>query len=251
MLTDFPLPRVIAHRGESGLAPENTLAAFSLAAENGATWVELDANISLDKIPYVHHDNALDRCTDGTGNLHQQHSNYLDKLDAGRWFDSAFVGAPLPTLLAVMQLLDKHNMGLNLEIKPVAGNEEATVDAICEVVGNHWPANLPLLISSFNERALHHAVDLAPQATYGYLVERVPDDWQERMARIGCKTLHCHAQSLSESTAAEIKQAGVGLLCYTVNDVPKAQQLWSWGVDSVFTDFPSKLLPAAPVTAVT
>jgi len=242
MRMDFKLPRVIAHRGESGLAPENTLAAFSLAADNGATWVELDANISADRVPYVHHDNVVDRCTNGSGKLCDLNSDYLATLDAGAWFDKRFTDEPLPSLQAVIELLTERGMGLNLEIKPTAGLEEPTTDAICATVAQHWPSSQPLVFSSFSEQAIRQTKLRMPDAICGYLVGAVPKDWSERMRSLACDTLHCAANHLDADTAAAIKEAGYGLLCYTVNDASMAEQLWSWGVDSVITDFPSQLI---------
>lgn len=244
----FLLPRVIAHRGESGLAPENTLCAFNLAAQNGATWVELDVNISADHVPFVHHDDRVDRCTNGVGLITQQNSEHLSSLDAGAWFGDAFAGEPLPTLAAVIQLLTHHGMGLNLEIKPSAGLEEKTTDAICEQLKQLWPADLPLLLSSFNETALLRSAKLLPDTPRGYLVGGVPKDWQARMDKLHCTALHCSAKRLNAADAAAVKTAGVELLCYTVNDIDVAKRLIDWGVDSVFTDYPSKLIPALSET---
>jgi len=244
MSLNFAFPRVVAHRGESGFAPENTLAAFTLAADNGATWVELDANISADQVPYVHHDSTLDRCTNGTGHLSEQNSISLDKLDAGSWFDKRFIGEPLPSLTAVIQLLRERQMGLNLEIKPSRGLDESTTDAVCLTVNQNWPEDLPLIISSFSEKALLRTKQKLPQANCGYLVGAVPEDWRERMRTLNCKTLHCSANNLNQVTATAVKEAGYGLLCYTVNDLSVARRLWSWGVDSVFSDYPSALISA-------
>ena len=244
MALPFPLPRVIAHRGESGLAPENTLCAFDLAAQNGATWVELDANISSDNVPFVHHDDRIDRCTNGEGLITQQTSQTLNSLDAGAWFDDAFKGEPLPSLAAVIELLSRHDMGLNLEIKPTAGLEQAATDAICAQIKQLWPERLPLLLSSFSEAALVRAAQQLPEIPRGYLVGGVPKDWRARMSELKCDTLHCSANRLTKADAATVKDAGVALLCYTVNDIDVAARLIEWGVDSVFTDYPSRLIPA-------
>ena len=91
------LATVIAHRGASGDAPENTIAALALAADHGATCVEIDVSISSDKIPFVHHDDTLDRCTNGSGLLSLHSADALDKLDASKGMDG-FANEPERTM---------------------------------------------------------------------------------------------------------------------------------------------------------
>src|SRR5258708_11793081 len=92
------LPRIIAHRGASAIAPENTLAAFRAAAVSGATWVEFDVSLTKDGRPVVFHDDLLDRTTDGTGLLAETPFEILTHLDAGSWFAPDFSGEMVPTL---------------------------------------------------------------------------------------------------------------------------------------------------------
>ena len=93
---DETVPRVVAHRGYSSVAPENTLAAYAAGARSGADWVEIDVATSADGVPYVLHDNTVDRTTPGTGALPALQSGYLDGLEAGSWFTPAFGEQPLP-----------------------------------------------------------------------------------------------------------------------------------------------------------
>ena len=238
------LPRIIAHRGESALAPENTLAAIQLAATGGASWIEVDVNISSDNIPYLHHDDGLERCTNGDGYLVSRSSEYLDTLDAGSWKDPVYAGEPLPTLSATIAVLKHYGLGLNLEIKPTAGWEKPTTKAICDVIKAEWPAELPLLISSFSPEALGHAQTGLPDVARGYLVSAIPPDWREKSAALDCVSVHCSQELLTEEKAADIKNEGLSLLCFTVNDSERAKTLFSWGVDSVFTDIPTDMQAA-------
>lgn len=240
-ITVPPLPKLIAHRGESGLAPENTLAAISLAADNGATWAEIDVNVSSDGIAYVHHDDGLKRCTNGKGYLINTPSSTLDSLDAGSWFSADFAREPLPRFDAVIALLQKRQMGLNLEIKPTAGWEIPCSDAICDQLEKHWPEGLPLLISSFSTLALMRARERLSSVPMGMLWCAIPSNWEQLMDSMNCQTLHCAADFVTQEKAAQIKQSGYPLLCYTVNEQSEADRLFSLGVDSVFTDYPSRL----------
>lgn len=237
------LAKVIAHRGASGSAPENTLAAISLAHDGGATCVELDASISSDNIPFVHHDDRLDRCTNGSGQLCAHDAATLDELvaDAGM---SEYSGEPLPRLSAAISLLSNLQMGLNLEIKPSAGLEEQTALAICDAVRGSWPADLPLVLSSFSQESLAVARDALPGAARALIVGAVPDDWYHQTQLLQCRNLHTAARLIDEQQAKDITDSGLGLYCFTVNEVDEARRLLAFGVNGVFSDYPAELIRA-------
>ncbi|EKX39689.1 hypothetical protein GUITHDRAFT_154344, partial [Guillardia theta CCMP2712] len=113
----LPLPNIIGHRGAKSVAPENTLASIRAAKRLGCTFVEVDVMLSNDKVACIHHDNTLDRCTNGRGFLWDQNIDALRSLDAGSWFDKEFAGEKLPLLSEVIQTCRDLNLGLNLEIK--------------------------------------------------------------------------------------------------------------------------------------
>ncbi len=234
------LARIIAHRGASGDAPENTLAALSLAADHGASCVEIDVSISADHVPFVHHDDNLDRCTNGTGLLCERSAAELDQLDASKGM-ADFHGEPLPRLSAVFELLEARGLGLNLEIKPRRGLETETVEAICALIEKRWPSHLPLVFSSFNWQSLAIARESLPRIPRALLVGGIPDDWQPRMAEFGCRNIHCDGAVLTPQQTAELRAADVGIYCYTINDVEKARALLDAGAHGVFTDYPRHL----------
>lgn len=235
------LASVIAHRGASGDAPENTLSALNLAADHGASCVEIDVSISVDNVAFVHHDDSLDRCTSGFGLLCEQTAKQLDQLDASKGMPG-FESEPLPRLSAVFELLKSRNIGLNLEIKPRAGLEERTMEAICLLVESQWPSHLPLVFSSFSRQSLTLAKNRLPDVARGLLVGAVPDDWQALVSQYECRNLHCDGARLTAAQTTLISDAGIGVYCYTVNDADKAQALHDYGVHGVFTDFPQRLL---------
>ena len=234
------LARIIAHRGASGDAPENTLAALSLAADHGASCVEIDVSISADHVPFVHHDDKLDRCTTGTGLLCEHNAAELDQLDASKGM-ADFHGEPLPRLSAVLELLEARGLGLNLEIKPRRGLETETVEAICARIEKRWPSHLPLVFSSFSWQSLAIARERLPQIPRALLVGDIPDDWQLRIAEFGCRNIHCDGAVLTPEQTAELRAATVGVYCYTVNDVDQARALLNAGAHGVFTDYPKLL----------
>lgn len=237
------LPRIIAHRGESASAPENTLAACELALTNGASWLEVDVNISRDGELFLHHDDGIGRCTNGSGYLVQKSRDELRSLDAGSWFDSAFAGEKLATLDELIELLAAHSGGLNLEVKPTPGWEYPLVDAVSKRIRKGWPANVALLISSFSPLALEELRKQLPDAQLGLLVSAIPDDWQAWMQRFQCNTFHCAEQFVTEDFCQQAATANIPVLCYTCNDVARGSELLTMGVSSIFSDKPSVLAP--------
>ncbi|MFK7890923.1 MAG: glycerophosphodiester phosphodiesterase family protein [Granulosicoccus sp.] len=243
--TNGSLARIIAHRGASGEAPENTLAAMSLAYEQGAKCVEIDVSISRDGVPYVHHDDNLDRCTSGTGLLCEHMAEELDELDASKLMP-VYSPEALPRLSALIAVLDHLELGLNLEIKPRKGLEEATVEAICKLLENCWPQRLPLVFSSFSQQSLDIARRRSPDIARALLVDKLPGNWLTSVQTFECCNLHARASSLQQQDVIDVKQQGFNLYAYTVNDEALAAKLSQWGVDGVFTDYPGRLLKSLP-----
>jgi len=238
------MPTVIAHRGASGDAPENTPAAIELAAEQGAKWIEIDVNISKDGIPVLHHDDGINRCTDGQGLVIEHTLEHLQQLDSGSWFDARFADQKMPTLDACLDLAIELKLSINLEIKPCSGWELPATDSITDVLNNR--RSLPqIIISSFSHICLQRAAQRAPAIPRGSLFLVAPPDWQTLTRDIDAKTLHLHANSLLSADAVqEFHDHGLAVYCYTVNTVEHAREVLALGVDGVFSNYPGELLKA-------
>jgi glycerophosphoryl diester phosphodiesterase len=238
-----PLPSVIAHRGASGVAPENTLSAVRIAAEQGAGWVEVDVMVSRDGQAVIHHDDRLGRCNDGRGWVLATELAELRELDAGRWFAPEFAGERIPTLADMVETVLALDLGFNLEIKATEGWEEPTAEAAMDVLEHLWPGARPLLVSSFSERVLALVARRLPGVPIAYNVTAVPPDWEARLASLGAVSLHCHHRAnLTGETVAAIRDAGYGLLCFTVNQPEDARRVLGWGANAVFSDLPGDLV---------
>ena len=238
------LPQVIAHRGSSGEAPENTLASLHLAGQQGIKWVEIDVILSADGIPVIFHDDYLSRTTNSDDLIHKTSLEQLKQLDAGSWKDPKYNKETIPTLLEAIEVISKYGMGLNLELKPCEGLEEETVAASIDVLKQHWPKDLPLLFSSFNYFALVSAKMLWPEVARGYNVSAIPSAWQERLDHLGCTGLHIHQSFFESKQVADIKAAGYKILAFTINDDARALELYDQGLDAVFSDYPLKIQKA-------
>jgi len=234
-MSGWPYPRLLAHRGGGALAPENTLAAFDVGARHGYRAAEVDAVLSADSVPVLLHDAGLERTTDGSGCVADRTAAELMLLDAGSWFGQEFAGARIPTLQQALRHCADLGVWLNVEIKPVAGHEARTGALVAETVARYG-AGAPPLLSSFSRVALAAARRAAPQLPRALLCESIPTDWEKQLDALDCVALHCSHRRLAAAQAGRVKAAGYGLLCYTVNDVRRAAELWGWGVDAICTD---------------
>jgi len=237
MATNRPLliPRVIGHRGAAARAPENTLAGFRKAAELGCRWVEFDVRLTADGYPVVFHDDTLERTTDGAGAVAQTALHDLLKLKAS--------GEPIPTLDAALAQLMASGLGGNLEVKAEPGREEALATVIARDIGT---ATVELLVTSFSMPALAAFARLAPVVLRGILTERLAPDWHADALNIGADAMACDHRYLTRDSVASVRDAGLPLLTYTVNEPARARQLWGWGVSGVITDAPDTILAALP-----
>ncbi len=142
------LPVIIAHRGSSDFAPENTLIAFQKALKEGAHAIELDVRLTKDKEIVVIHDARLERTTNGYGKVENASLEDIKKFDAGSWFNSKFSSERIPTLEEVFKLVRK-KAGINIEIKPKLKHPEIMVRKCVELVQKYSLQNY-VLISSFD-----------------------------------------------------------------------------------------------------
>lgn len=238
------IPHIVAHRGASIEAPENTIAAFRVAGARQAKWIECDVTLSADNQCVLIHDDTLERTTNGTGPIHKQPLSVLRELDAGSWFSDIYKGERIPTLSDTLETLFFMDMGANLEIKP-SGCDPVR---LCQEVAKELDRakKLPILLSSFDDSAVAEIRRLLPDMPCGWLLETLPDNWHDGYSQLGASALHIDHKALDPEKAAEIVAANVPLVCYTVNDPARAKELFGWGVTSVITDDPAKMIAAIP-----
>lgn len=237
------LPAVVGHRGACGHAPENTLVSIRRAAGLGAEWVEFDVKLTSDGKVILFHDDTLERTTNGEGNVSTVTLSDIRNLDAGSWFSGEFAGERVPTLKAAIKLLHELDLGANIEIKPLEGQEVETAEAVCSVIADFWPKDKPLpLISSFKDDSLAVVRDRLPDHERALLMLEVPDDWQVRAEMLGCNAVHVWHEPLTQQQVEDMRVAGYPVRCYTVNDPDIAKRLWDWGVESIVSDYPDRMV---------
>lgn len=227
---------VLAHRGSSAQAPENTMAAFELALEVGAHGLELDVYLSKDEEIVVIHDPTLERTTNGSGPVEQHTLEELKRLDAGSWFSPEFQGESIPTLRQVCELVKEQDLWLNIETKAALGFEGLNYRLV-ELLGE-FNLKDKVIVSSFNHFALAHLKQIqAPFRTGILYTAALVDPWVYAQS-IGAEALHPYYLTVIPQIAAGARQNGMLINPWTVNRLEDMQRLKDAGVDSIITDLP-------------
>lgn len=231
-------PLVIAHRGASGDAPENTIAAFELALEQGADGIELDVHLSADEHPVVIHDFTLERTTDGAGPVSEHTVRELKRLDAGGWRDRRFRGQRVQTLQEVLERFrDRARFWVELKggsaLYPGIEDRVVSLLEIYDVVDR-------ALVQSFDHEAIARIRATSPEIRVGALVAQAPLD--AALLRPGAANAICPgAHLLTENVLAEIRGADLECYVWTVNEPAQMDRLVEWGVNGIITDRPGVL----------
>ena len=241
----WPYPFWIAHRGAGKLAPENTLAAFRLGARHGYRMFECDVKLSADGLPFLLHDATLERTTSGHGVGGSQPWQALSQLDAGGWHSGAYAGEPLLTLENATRFCRANGHALNIEIKPTPGTERHTGEVVACHAARLWQgADNPPLLSSFSPEALQGARESAPGLPRGLLLETLDAGWLQTALGLGCVAVVCNHALWDSASVAQVHDAGLRALSYTVNDEWSAQRLIELGTDGIITDRVDLFSPA-------
>ncbi|ACZ78837.1 MULTISPECIES: glycerophosphodiester phosphodiesterase [Dickeya] len=237
MTPNWLYPAIVAHRGGGSLAPENTLAAIDVGAQHGHKMIEFDAKLSQDGHIFLLHDDTLERTSNGWGVAGELPWDKLVGLDAGSWYSSQFQGERLPLLSEVAKRCEQYGMAANIEIKPTTGCDEQTGRVVALAARELW-RNHPVapLLSSFSVEALAAAQQAVPELPRGLLLDEWEDDWRNLTTRLGCVSIHLNHRLLDEARVRELKDAGLRILVYTVNQPDRARTLLQWGVDCICTD---------------
>ncbi|NLE44630.1 MAG: glycerophosphodiester phosphodiesterase [Chloroflexi bacterium] len=236
------VPLNIAHRGSSVRAPQNTMAAFELALQDGADGIELDVHLSSDGVPVVIHNFTVDATTDGTGAVNDLTLAELKRLDAGSWFAPEFTGQRIPTLEEVLTTIDSRLL-VNVEIKSTRIANTGLEWSVVEVVRRCGPSDR-ILFSSFNPIALWRCKQLAPDIAVGLVYAGdlslpLRRAWLAPLVRP--EAHHPHHAMVDDRYMARARARGVAVNVWTVDDPDEMQRLIDLGVGGFFTNVPDVL----------
>lgn len=231
--------RNLAHRGASGHAPENTLAAFRVAEQLGADGFELDVQVTRDGVPVVIHDETLNRTTNGRGLVIEHTLAEIRALDAGSWYGRAFAGEKIPTLAEVIAAFGGR-LFLNIELKnsylDMPDLEAKTIQLI-------RAANIQnrVLISSFHHGSMQRFHQMAPDIPTGLLYDCCIVDVVAYAKRLGASAIHPYYSTVRAAEVEEAHRNGLAVNVWTVNEPQEMQKMITLPVDAIITNTPERL----------
>ena len=230
-------PLVWAHRGASGYAPENTLAAFQKAVDLGADGVELDIQLTKDDQIVVIHDETIDRTSDGKGWVKDYTLEELRAFNYNRT-KPEYKHADIPTMREVFELLKPTGLFINIEIKTGVVFYEKIEEKILALTKEMGMEDR-VCYSSFNHYTVTRIHEFKPDAEVGFLYADGPIDMPSYGVKHGVNALHPALYNLQyDGFVKECKEKGLKLNVWTVNERPYMEMCCQYGVDAIITNYP-------------
>lgn len=236
----------VAHRGATAYTPENTIAAFDLAVDMKADYIEIDVQRSKDGELVLIHDTTVDRTTDGTGKVGDLTLEQLRSLDAGSWKGEQFAGEPIPTF---EEILDHYHgkIGILIELKApelYPGIEEQVAAALIER-NLHKPQNEKIIIQSFNFESIKKMDQLLPKVPIGVLTSNRADTTLEALQEFSTYAdwFNPSYGIVTEELVNQVHSLGMQIGSWTVRSQEAADFLFEMGVDAIISDYPDYVDP--------
>jgi len=227
---------ITAHRGASGLAPENTVAAMLKAIEFHADFAELDVQETKDGEIILLHDDDLARTTNDSGVIWEKSLADLKGVDAGSWKGAGFTGEPIPLLKTVIDTV-KGKMKLNVEIK-INGHQERLEERVVQILEDKNFIN-DCIVTSFNRPTVEKVKELNPKLRVGLIFSEMP---AEDIYRTNWHLFSVYYELVDQEFVDRAHRAGKEVHVWTVNDPETMKKMISFGVDNIITNRPDILL---------
>lgn len=230
------LVKITAHRGASGLAPENTLAAIRLAMEIGADFAEIDVQESADGEIFLLHDDSINRTTDQKGNIWELTSADLRAADAGSWYSRQFVNEPIPDLASVIHTVFG-KMKLNIELK-TSGHQVRLAERVVAII-EEKKFVAQCIVTSFNPEEIKKVKRLNPGIKTGLIFSKIPkeDIWTAKY-----DLFSVHKKLASIDFVKKAHKYGKEVHVWTVNREKDLRKMLEHGVDNMITNYPDRTL---------
>lgn len=231
---------IIAHRGYSSIAPENTQAAFIAAIKNGADSMEFDVQFSSDGVPVIFHDLNLDRTTNGKGKLKEKKLTELKKLDVGIWFDRKFAGEKILTLAEALEILKTIPQYLYFDLKSYSQWSLTEIEKLVEIVTDSGVKEKAVM-TSFNEDLNERFREVYGKDFIFAGAVAKEFNYQAQLAKaveMGDRFITSNYNILLENQALieKSKSQGIDIVVWTVDDTEEFQQLIDLGVTRIMTN---------------
>lgn len=251
-------PLIIAHRGASAYAPENTLASIRRAVAVGADGVEFDVRLSKDGIPIVIHDADLERTCGRTEKVSEMTAEQLVRIDAGSWFnvvhrkkaDKAFEDQRIPTLAGILNELKDFDGVIYIELKCREADAERLAKAVCSVLAYVRPTG-KVIVKSFRLAAIPVVRMLAPDVTTAALfAPKVmtmlrKEKYLVKLAEsFGADELSLHYSLATRRLMEKAHEHGFPVAIWTADHLRLLKRAAKLGVSAIITNDPEKMLAA-------
>ncbi|TQS74484.1 glycerophosphodiester phosphodiesterase [Ornithinibacillus gellani] len=232
---------IIAHRGASKHAPENTMPAFELAYQAGAEGIETDVQLTKDCIPVIIHDEQLRRTTNGKGLIKDYTISELKQLDAGSWFSAKYAGTTLLTLEEFLIWAKPKHLQLNIELK----NNKIDyphLEAIVVDMLEAYQLTGYTTISTFNQGSVKRLRQNHPQVEIAWLTSKRRNDLSSYALELGADALHIKYRLLNRKLITNCQRDQLKVRVYTVNTAKKLSLCFRRQCHGIFTDVPAKAI---------
>lgn len=245
-------PLVVAHRGSSGTAPENTMAAIRQGVEAGAEMVEIDVQHTSEGRLIVFHDPVLGRTTNGSGRVQAHTYDQIARLDAGGWMEERYAGEPVPLLLDALEYL-RGRAYLNIELKSYDGDPREGEKFLTAVLRTIEVADMipQTLLSSFDHALLAQARAIKPEIPCAVIMH--PNDRglpSERALPVGAQGVVLAKNQLSHERVRDAREHGLPLAVYTINTPEDAHRAVRYGANVIVTNFPERIITALSLISI-
>ncbi len=234
---------VIAHRGASQTAPENTLASFRQAMEAGADAIELDVRLTSDNEVVVIHDSRLERTTDGRGEIGKSSLSKIKTFSAGSWFHKKYASESIPHLREVFELV-KGRVGINIEFKQKGLRPQRQLLEETLRIIHEYNAGEYVLLSSFHHSLISLVRTYDKTVSTGLLFSPLTKFSRSRIRRLNVSDALFYLtskRSIRKKTIENLHLMGYKTGIYTVNNEREVRKMLRYGVDCVFTDDPATI----------
>lgn len=235
------ITKIIAHRGASKSAPENTMPAFQLAYELGADGIETDVQLTKDKIPVLIHDEGLKRTTNGYGYVKDYTYSELKQLDAGSWFSASYAGTTLLSLEEFLIWAKDKPLYLNIELKNNKIDYKNLEKIVYKMLKDFQLLNRTTL-STFNPKSIKRIKKIDKNMDTAFLTSKRRKDLVGYAQGLGADAIHIKYRLLSRKLVDRCKEEEMAIRVYTINKTLHIKRCFNLECDGIFTDVPGKAL---------